>query len=84
MVPVPILLVAGSYLGTISHTLSALAAMQSRDLAPHAVILNESPVSPVPLAETEATLVRHWPGLTIHCLKRNATAAEVASLAAAL
>nr|WP_298681758.1 dethiobiotin synthase [uncultured Dongia sp.] len=80
----PILLVAGSYLGTISHTLSALAAMQSRGLKPHAVILNESPVSPVPIAETAATLVRHWPGLAIHALKRNATADEVAGLAAAL
>lgn len=80
----PILLVAGSYLGTISHTLAALAAMQARGLTPHAVILNESPVSPVPLPETAATLARHWPGPPVHILPRNARAADIASLAAAL
>lgn len=80
----PILLVAGSYLGTISHTLAALAAMQARSLKPHAVILNESPVSPVPLSETAATLARHWPGIAIHILARNASAASIATLATAL
>ena len=80
----PILLVAGSYLGTISHTLAALAAMQSRGLKPHALILNESPVSPVPVAETAATLARHWKGLPIHTLRRHASAADVALLVGAL
>jgi dethiobiotin synthetase len=80
----PVLLVAGSYLGTISHTLAALAAMRHHQLKPHAVILNESPVSPVPIAETAATLARHWPGLPIHILRRNATAEDAALLAAAL
>lgn len=80
----PILLVTGSYLGTISHTLAALAAMETRGLKPHAVILNESPVSPVPLPETAAALARHWPGSPIHILQRNATTADLANLAAAL
>lgn len=80
----PILLVVGSYLGTISHTLSALTAMRHHQLKPHAVILNESPVSPVPIAETAATLARHWPGPPIHILRRYATAGEIALLAAAL
>lgn len=80
----PVLLVAGSYLGTISHTLSALAAMQLHGLKPHAVILNESPVSPVPLAETAAALARHWPDVPILTLPRNAQASDVAALSAAL
>lgn len=45
------LLVAGSYLGTISHTLTALAALGVVSLEPIAVVISESEVSPVPLSE---------------------------------
>jgi dethiobiotin synthetase len=45
------LLVAGSYLGTISHTLTALAALGAASLEPIAVVVSESEVSPVPLSE---------------------------------
>lgn len=81
---IPILLIAGSYLGTISHTLAALAAMKLHGLAPHAVIVNESAASPVPVAETIEVLARHAPGQRILALPRNADAAAVASLAALL
>ncbi len=77
----PILLVAGSYLGTISHTLAALAALRLHGLSAHRVIVNESPVSPVPLAETVEVLARHAPGIAIRALPRNADAASIASLA---
>ncbi|WP_374384927.1 dethiobiotin synthase [Dongia sp.] len=80
----PILLVAGSYLGTISHTLSALAAMKLHRLAPHAIIINESPLSPVPVAETIDVLQRHAPGQRILLLNRNASHADVAVLAGQL
>jgi len=80
----PILLVAGSYLGTISHTLAALAAMKLHGLIPHAVIINESPVSPVPIAETVEVLQRHAPDQRILTLPRNASSAAVAALASAL
>jgi dethiobiotin synthetase len=81
---IPILLVAGSYLGTISHTLAALAALKLHGLAAHTVIINESPVSPVPVAETIDTLRRHASGQRILALPRNADAASVAALDAAL
>jgi dethiobiotin synthetase len=81
---IPILLVAGSYLGTISHTLAAVAAMKLHGLAPHAVIINESPMSPVPVAETIEVLQRHAPGQRILTLPRNADAAAVAALATGL
>lgn len=81
---IPILLVAGSYLGTISHTLSAIAALKLHGLTPHAVIINESPVSPVPIDETIEVLQRHTPGQRILSLPRNADAAAVAALADAL
>ena len=51
-------LVTGSYLGTLSHTLTALAAMQARGLAPRAVIVNESEGSGVSLEDTLASLRR--------------------------
>jgi dethiobiotin synthetase len=52
------LLVVGSYLGTISHTLTALDVMRRNGLAPRAIIVSESPESPVPLAETVETIAR--------------------------
>jgi dethiobiotin synthetase len=48
----PIILVAGSYLGTISHTLTALDALFRRDLPLFAIIVSETQGSPVPLDET--------------------------------
>jgi dethiobiotin synthetase len=47
-----VVLVAGSYLGTLSHTLTAVACLQARGLEPTAVVISESPEQPVPLAET--------------------------------
>jgi dethiobiotin synthetase len=83
-IELPILLVAGSYLGTISHTLAALAAMKLHGLKPQAIVLNESPLSPVPPEETAASLTRHWRDATVFTLKRNAGMADVAALSAAL
>jgi dethiobiotin synthetase len=53
----PTILVAGSYLGTLSHTLTAVAAMRARGIAPVAVVVSESLDAP-PLGETVATLRR--------------------------
>jgi dethiobiotin synthetase len=54
----PLILVAGSYLGTISHTLTALDALFRRDLSLLAIIVSETPGSPVPLDETVAAIAR--------------------------
>jgi dethiobiotin synthetase len=54
----PIILVAGSYLGTISHTLTALDALFRRDLSLFAIIVSETPNSPVPLDETVEAIAR--------------------------
>jgi dethiobiotin synthetase len=51
----PAILVAGSYLGTLSHTLTALAAMRARGIAPIAVVVSESENAPA-LEETAASL----------------------------
>jgi dethiobiotin synthetase len=54
----PLILVAGSYLGTISHTLTALDALFRRDLSVLAIIVSETPGSTVPLKETVAAIGR--------------------------
>jgi hypothetical protein len=55
---VPILLVAGSYLGTISHTLTALHVLAQRNLDIAAVVVSESTVPGATLEETVATITR--------------------------
>jgi dethiobiotin synthetase len=54
----PVLLVAGSYLGTISHTLTALRVLTQRNLSVVAVAVSESAVPGAPLDETVATIAR--------------------------
>jgi len=54
----PAVLVAGSYLGTLSHTLTAVTALRARGCTPAAVIVSESATQPVPLEETAAALRR--------------------------
>jgi dethiobiotin synthetase len=54
----PILLVAGSYLGTISHTLTALRVLAQRNLTVVAVAVSESATPGAPLEETVATITR--------------------------
>jgi len=52
----PTLLVTGSYLGAISHTLSALEVLQHRNIPVRAIIISESENSTVSPHETMATL----------------------------
>jgi dethiobiotin synthetase len=57
-VRLPLLLVAGSYLGALSHTLSAADVLRRRKLTIAAVVISESIAGPVPLDETIATIGR--------------------------
>jgi len=52
----PVVLVAGSYLGTISHLLSALDVLKGRDLFPRAIVINESEGASVTMEDTLETL----------------------------
>ena len=54
----PLILVAGSYLGTISHTLTALDALFRRDMKLLAMIVSETPGATVPLDDTVASIAR--------------------------
>lgn len=56
---VPALVVAGSYLGTISHTLAAMGALRARDIPVAGLILNETGQTLMPLAETRDEIAAH-------------------------
>jgi len=57
----PVLLVAGSYLGTISHTLSAVDVLTRRGLEIAALVISETEGSTVGLDRTVATMRRFIP-----------------------
>ncbi len=54
----PLILVAGSYRGTVSHTLTALDSLFRRDMKVLATIVNETPDSTEPLNEVVASIAR--------------------------
>lgn len=56
---IPIILVAGSYVGSVSHTLSAIVALESAGLKPHTIIINESAESAASLQDTKDSLEKH-------------------------
>ena len=65
----PTLLVAGSYLGAMSHTLTAVLALRSVGCAPVAVAVSETPGAP-PLAATIRDLQRLLGELPVHAVPR--------------
>jgi dethiobiotin synthetase len=54
----PALLVVGSYLGTLSHALTAATALAQRGVAVAGVVVSESTEQPVPAEETAGVLAR--------------------------
>jgi dethiobiotin synthetase len=68
-VPARPVVVAGSYLGTLSHTIATVRAMAAAGISPLAVVMSESLEGP-PLGETMASLSPHLPGLPILPLPR--------------
>lgn len=55
---IPVILVVGSYLGSISHSLTALSVLSAQAIPVAAVIVSASPDSPVALEDTIASLER--------------------------
>ena len=72
----PALLVVGSYLGTISHTLTAVEALANRAIPIAAVVVSESEASTVPLGDTMDSLDRFLPRERLIVLPRISEATE--------
>jgi dethiobiotin synthetase len=70
----PVLLVVGSYLGTLSHGLTAASVLRGRGAEIAGVVVSESPQQPAPIEETAAVLARFLPQTPVRVLARNAPA----------
>ncbi len=73
---IPVILVAGSYVGTISHILSALEVMARRNLDIAAVVVNESEGSAASLEETVGTVERFADAIDVVGIPRLAPGAD--------
>jgi dethiobiotin synthetase len=77
----PAILVAGAYLGTLSHTITAAEALLARGIKIEAIVINEAPPGPVPAAQTRDVLARHLPGQHIAIIGQGAGPASFTPLA---
>ena len=67
---IPLLLVVGGYLGTISHSLTALDVLRQRDLTTAAIVVCESERNPVELEDTVTSISRFTDGVEVVGLPR--------------
>jgi dethiobiotin synthetase len=79
----PVLLVAGTYLGAISHALTAALAVRGAGLEIAALVVNESAVESVGVAETLDALGRFAPDIPITTIERDAPTEAFAAVARA-
>ncbi len=84
MLGIPAVVVTGSYLGALSHCLTAVEALSVREIQLAGVIVSESEGSPVMLDETAAALDRFLPKVPVLALPRLADYSEAPDLSAAL
>ncbi len=66
----PVLLVAGSYLGSISHTLTALTVLADRGQRVAGLVVSETLGAGVALDAVEKTVTRHFPAVPCFNLPR--------------
>ena len=79
----PVLFVAGSYLGAISHALTGLAALRAGGVRVALVLINETQGSSVGLDETLLTMSRHA-GAPVLAIARDAPDTIWTQISAAL
>ena len=80
-VRLPVILVTGSYLGTLSHSLTALQVLTDRGVPVRLIIMDETPGSSVPLAENAVNLARRWREAPVRGLLRDPTPQAIAAIA---
>jgi dethiobiotin synthetase len=78
----PVILVAGSYLGSVSHTLTALEAARARGVKVLAVVVSESPGAAPDISEMTFALAHFARGLPVLTAPRGRpwNAAELADI----
>ncbi len=64
----PTILVTGTYLGSLSHTLTAVEVLEAQDCDLCTIVVSETTASHVPLFETVATLTRFLPSIDVIAL----------------
>jgi dethiobiotin synthetase len=69
-IDLPAVLVAGSYVGTLSHTLTALDVLDRNELKVAAVVVSETPGSAASLADTADTIRRFATNIEVFALPR--------------
>jgi dethiobiotin synthetase len=62
---IPLVLVVGGYLGTISHTLTALDVLRQRKLSIATIVVSESERNPIELEDTVASIERFAGGIAV-------------------
>ena len=77
----PCVLVTGSYLGSLSHTLTALEALSKVGAGVTAIAVNETPGSTVGLDATLETLSRHADGIPLVAISRTSPQPGITRLA---
>ena len=80
----PCVLVTGSYLGSLSHALTALEALQGVGAGVTAIAVNETPGSTVTLGDTLQSLSHHVIGIQLVAITRADSGNGLARLAALL
>lgn len=75
----PVLLVSGTYLGSISHCITTAEFLLKRGVVVQAVLLNESLTAPVPTLETKAALERYL-SCPVLPVRRNASGDDFSAL----
>jgi len=80
----PAILVTGSYLGSLSHTLTCLEVLRHRDVPLKALVVDETAGSTVPLDDTARTMARFAAPTPVVTVPRGGTAEAFARIAALL
>jgi dethiobiotin synthetase len=76
----PVVLVVGDYLGTISHTLTALEVLRARKASVAAVVVSEGEGADVPFDDTVAEIARWTAPVPVFGLRRHDDGAALSPL----
>ncbi len=77
---VPVVLVVGDYLGTISHTLTAVEVLRARGVDIAAVVVSESGESSVAFEVTRAEIAQWAAPIRVLAMRRGANGSALAAL----